>query len=220
MPWQDIIMAITTLTAEDALESLTRVVHPEIGINIVDLGLVYGIEVRPKVAKIQMTLIAADDSGRDIVLEDIHETFRRRHPTLDEVIVDLVWDPPWREDFITPEGQLQLRAPIGRRPSPGGQPLTEQHLRDSLTLVIDPEVGINIVDLGLVYGVALEGAQARVTMTLTTPGCPLHASIEAAVKRALETRHPELTGVEVDLVWEPAWDTDMISEAGRRALGW
>jgi metal-sulfur cluster biosynthetic enzyme len=98
--------------------------------------------------------------------------------------------------------------------------LTAEHLLASLTHVIDPEVGINIVDLGLVYGVELDGTHATVTMTLTTPGCPLHASIEAAVRRALETRHPELTGVRLDLVWDPRWGVEFISEAGREQLGW
>lgn len=213
-------MATTTLIAEDVLESLTRVVHPAVGINIVDLGLVYGIEVAPDAATIQMTLPTPDAPEREELIGQIHEVLRRRHPELDEVIVDLVWDPPWREDFITPEGQLQLRAPIARHWATPASPLTEEHILDSLKLVIDPEIGINVVDLGLVYGVDLSGTQAHVTMTLTTPGCPLHASIEAAVKRTLETRHPELTQVDMELVWEPAWDTDRITEDGRRALGW
>jgi metal-sulfur cluster biosynthetic enzyme len=98
--------------------------------------------------------------------------------------------------------------------------LTAEHLLDSLMYVIDPEVGINIVDLGLVYGVELEHGHATVTMTLTTPGCPLHASIEEAVHRALTSRHPELTGITVDLVWDPRWGVEFISESGREQLGW
>jgi metal-sulfur cluster biosynthetic enzyme len=99
-------------------------------------------------------------------------------------------------------------------------PLTAEHLLDSLMYVIDPEVGINIVDLGLVYGVELDGTHATVTMTLTTPGCPLHASIEEAVRRALGSRHPELTDVTLDLVWDPRWGVEFISESGREQLGW
>jgi len=99
-------------------------------------------------------------------------------------------------------------------------PLTAEHLLDSLMDVIDPEVGINIVDLGLVYGVELDGTEATVTMTLTTPGCALHASIEKAVHRALESRHPELTDVKLNLVWDPRWGVEFISESGREQLGW
>jgi metal-sulfur cluster biosynthetic enzyme len=98
--------------------------------------------------------------------------------------------------------------------------LSPGQLLESLMQVIDPEVGINIVDLGLVYAVNLTGAEAAVEMTLTTPGCPLHASIEAAVKRALMANHPELTSVDVQLVWDPRWNVDFITEEGRRQLGW
>lgn len=93
-------------------------------------------------------------------------------------------------------------------------------LLEALMDVIDPEVGINIVDLGLVYGVEVDGGHATVTMTLTTPGCPLHASIEAAVRRTLQARHPELTGITLDLVWAPRWSVEFISAAGREQLGW
>ena len=98
--------------------------------------------------------------------------------------------------------------------------LSPGSLLDSLMQVIDPEVGINIVDLGLVYAVHLTGTEATVEMTLTTPGCPLHASIEAAVKRALSSNHPELTAVTVRIVWDPRWNVDFITEEGRRQLGW
>jgi metal-sulfur cluster biosynthetic enzyme len=98
--------------------------------------------------------------------------------------------------------------------------LSPGSLLDSLMQVIDPEVGINIVDLGLVYAVHLTDTEATVEMTLTTPGCPLHASIEAAVKRALSSNHPELTSVTVQIVWDPRWNVDFITADGRRQLGW
>jgi len=98
--------------------------------------------------------------------------------------------------------------------------LSPGSLLDSLMQVIDPEVGINIVDLGLVYAVHLTDTEATVEMTLTTPGCPLHASIEAAVKRALTGNHPELTSVTVRIVWDPRWNVDFITAEGRRQLGW
>lgn len=98
--------------------------------------------------------------------------------------------------------------------------LTAEHLLDSLMHVIDPEVGINIVDLGLVYGVELDHGAATITMTLTTPGCPLQATIEQAIHRTLHLRHPELTEVSMNLVWDPRWGVDFITEEGRRQLGW
>ena len=126
-------------------------------------------------------------------------------------------DPPWREDFITPEGLLQQQNPLPAEPT---ETVSADDIRETLKFVIDPEVGVNIVDLGLIYDVALHGTAAVITMTLTTPGCPLHATIEEAVHRVIETRHPQVTDIRVDLVWEPAWDTDMITAAGKEALGW
>lgn len=86
--------------------------------------------------------------------------------------------------------------------------------------VFDPEVGINIVDLGLVYGISVPGDDVVVTMTLTTPGCPLHDTIAEAVDTAIHYFIPYVENVSIDLVWEPRWSPAMINEAGQKALGW
>lgn len=205
----------TSVRAEDILESLTRVIEPEYGINIVDLGLVYGIEVNHGIIYVQMTMTSPDAPEREVILSGIHQTLRRRHPETDEIVVDIVDEPEWSPDFITEEGQMHLRCPV--RP---GAELTETAALDSLRLVLDPEVGINIVDLGLIYEVKVLGRAVHIEMTLTTPGCPLHDSIEAAVRRVLETRHADIADIQLELVWEPAWDTDKITPAGRKELGW
>ncbi len=100
--------------------------------------------------------------------------------------------------------------------------LTEQETQvwEVLRGVIDPEVGINIVDLGLVYGVDVDGDDVKVTMTLTTPGCPLHETIAEAVDTSLHYFIPYLENVTLDLVWEPRWSPSMITEDGLAALGW
>ena len=208
----------TTLRAEDILESLTRVIDAEYGINIVDLGIVYGIELAHGVATIQMTLTAPDVPHRDALIASIHDTLRRRHPSLDEVIVDLVFEPPWRPDYITEAGEMQLRHPV--QPGEAEATIVAEDVIDSLKLVLDPEVGINVVDLGLIYGVTVRDRDVHIEMTLTTPGCPLHATIEQAVRRVLETRHPGIGGIDLELVWEPAWDVERITPEGRAELGW
>ena len=95
---------------------------------------------------------------------------------------------------------------------------TEAAAMEALRGVIDPELGCNIVDLGLVYDVAITGTKVKVTMTLTTPGCPMHESLCAGVQMALLN----LDGVddaEVELVWDPPWHPSMMTEAGRAHTG-
>lgn len=214
-------MATTTDTrAEDILESLTRVVDPAYGINIVDLGAVYGIEVVRGRVRIEMAETSLDASRHTDILDEVEEVLRRRHPQLSDIVVDIVSEPEWREDFITEAGRMQMRYPV--RPAGTGvaRELASADVIESLMLVLDPEVGINIVDLGLIYGVTVLNGMVHIRMTLTTPGCPLHDSIEAAVRRVLETRHPEIRDIEIELVWEPAWDVEKITPAGRAELGW
>lgn len=93
-----------------------------------------------------------------------------------------------------------------------------RNVLESLRAVIDPELGIDIVNLGLVYGVSVKGGSATITMTLTTPGCPLHAIIEADVRSVLG-EVPGIEEVTVDLVWEPPWTPAVMSDEAKRALG-
>lgn len=97
-------------------------------------------------------------------------------------------------------------------------PLTESALLETLRQVLDPELGCNIVDLGLVYDVAVSAGKVKVTMTLTTPGCPMHESIGWGVKTAL-LEIPGVEEAEVNVVWEPPWHPSMVTAAGREATG-
>src|SRR5690242_1574449 len=87
---------------------------------------------------------------------------------------------------------------------------------DTLRQVIDPELGCNIVDLGLVYGVVIDGDCVRVMMTLTTPGCPMHESLTFGVQQAL-LQVDGVSDAVVELVWDPPWHPDMMTEVGRAA---
>ncbi|THF76058.1 metal-sulfur cluster assembly factor [Cohnella fermenti] len=95
---------------------------------------------------------------------------------------------------------------------------TVEHLRELLKEVYDPELGINIVDLGLVYEIRDEPDRIYVRMTLTTPGCPMHDMIAGGVKWAL-TENTGKSEVEVDIVWEPRWQPRMMSEEAKDKLG-
>jgi len=83
--------------------------------------------------------------------------------------------------------------------------------------VNDPEIGINIVDLGLVYDVSIDEKTIEVTMTLTTPGCPMHSTITQWAENVLHYLTPEMD-VKIKLVWEPAWTPDKMSEEAKQQL--
>lgn len=100
------------------------------------------------------------------------------------------------------------------------QTMTPEGVRDALRLVIDPEIGMNIVDLGLVYGTDVTDGHVRVTMTMTTPACPLGESLTAEAEAAIRHQVPGVTSVTVDLVWEPRWQPAMMSDAAKEQLGW
>jgi metal-sulfur cluster biosynthetic enzyme len=80
----------------------------------------------------------------------------------------------------------------------------------ALATVIDPELGLDIVTLGLVYGVEVEGSTARITYTLTTPGCPMERAITGGV-RAATLAVEGIDRVDTNIVWEPAWHPGMIA---------
>ena len=95
---------------------------------------------------------------------------------------------------------------------------TDAHIREALRHVVDPELGVNIVDLGLVYRIELEGARARIAMTMTSPACPLADYLKELVASAIRLRVPEVVDVDINLVWKPPWDPNMMSDEARRQL--
>ncbi|HET9250294.1 MAG TPA: metal-sulfur cluster assembly factor [Actinomycetota bacterium] len=104
--------------------------------------------------------------------------------------------------------------------APGEGPATEQAVLDALKHVVDPELGINIVDLGLVYDVEVseEGA-IHIEYTLTTMGCPIGPLIEHQMQSFLEGV-PGVTSVEPEMVLRPAWTPEMMTEEAKAALGY
>lgn len=96
--------------------------------------------------------------------------------------------------------------------------LKDQDVFNALKGVIDPELGINVVDLGLVYGVEINEEAVRVEMTLTSPGCPLAGLIDQMVKSAVG-KLKGVERVELELVWDPPWIPAMMSEEVREEFG-
>ena len=96
--------------------------------------------------------------------------------------------------------------------------INEATIREALRQVVDPELDCNIVDLGLVYDITVNAAKVTVTMTLTTPGCPMHESIVWGVKCALLNLEA-VEDVDVLVAWDPPWTPDRMTDYGRERTG-
>lgn len=97
--------------------------------------------------------------------------------------------------------------------------VTPAAAREKLREVIDPELGIDIVSLGLVRDILFDDGAFDVSFTVTTPACPLSEFIEDEIRSCLK-RLPEVTSVETRLVFEPPWEPEQMSEEARNTLGW
>lgn len=86
--------------------------------------------------------------------------------------------------------------------------------------VIDPEVGLDIVDVGLVYGVTVKDGRVDVNLTMTSAACPVADVIVEDVEFKLDASLPRELLIHVELVWEPPWTPERISESARRKMGW
>lgn len=92
-------------------------------------------------------------------------------------------------------------------------------VRAACASVADPEFGVSVYDLGLIYDIAIHEGAVVVSMTLTTPHCPAGDVILDGVRAAV-AHLPGVSSVEVRLVWEPGWTPEMVNATGRRHLGW
>ena len=114
---------------------------------------------------------------------------------------------------------MHLHDPAEKECNPASM-VEENDILNVLRRVIDPEVGINVVDLGLVYDAkAIEG-RIEVAMTMTTPACPMNSYLTEEAKRLLFSEIPGTSEVKIDLVWDPPWEPEMMSEAAKKRLGW
>ncbi len=89
----------------------------------------------------------------------------------------------------------------------------------ALKTVMDPEVGIDIVEMGMVYTVTVTNNRAVIEITMTSPSCPLHVSITNEARQAVTRALPSLAEIDVQVVWEPAWTPERMSDTARKMLG-
>lgn len=97
------------------------------------------------------------------------------------------------------------------------EPLTEEKVFEALRTVYDPELPVNIVDLGLIYDVAITGRNVNIKMSLTTPGCGMGATIAKQAEMAVKPIGAK--NVFVDIIWDPPWNPDMMSAEAKQRLG-
>jgi metal-sulfur cluster biosynthetic enzyme len=96
--------------------------------------------------------------------------------------------------------------------------VTAEQIRESLSKCMDPEIPLNIIEMGLVYGIDIsESNDVHIKMTMTTQGCPLHQTLVADVTRYAK-KVPGVNNVKVDIVWDPPWTLDKMSDAARAKL--
>jgi metal-sulfur cluster biosynthetic enzyme len=202
-------------TREAIYEALSRVIEPGTGCSITDLGLVLDVDL--------------DSEGRSTVVKVAQVPLARRlvRPIrealeslgdLEDGRLEFVRDPPWvPEAMATPEARQAL-AEAERRP---GAPADPEEVRQLVGEVLDPELGYSLGDLGLIYGVELDGdgRKAAIRMTLTSPMCPVGPYLVEAVRHAALLARG-LEDASVELVWDPPWDPrTMASEDVRMDLG-
>jgi FeS assembly SUF system protein len=102
----------------------------------------------------------------------------------------------------------------------GLERLSEEEVLKALRMCYDPEIPVNIVDLGLIYDLQIrEDNSVYIKMTLTAPGCPVGFFLVEQVKEAVKTMVPSVTRVDVDLVFDPPWTPDRMTEEAREMLG-
>lgn len=119
-----------------------------------------------------------------------------------------------KRDYL--EGFLTQKAPAASTEEPGGE--VYEGVIEALKEIYDPEIPVNIYDLGLIYGVEINGGHAVVTMTLTTPHCPVAESMPGEVELRVGAV-PGVGDAEVNLVWDPPWDPQKMSDEAKLELG-
>jgi metal-sulfur cluster biosynthetic enzyme len=96
--------------------------------------------------------------------------------------------------------------------------LTEEKILEVLSEVYDPEIPIDIVNLGLIYGIEIDGGNVLISMTMTAPGCPASTQI-AGESKLMVAELPGVEKVDIDIVWDPPWDPSKMSEEAQQSMG-
>ncbi len=154
-----------------------------------------------------------EETGK-IVIDEVEAVAKPPKARVQDVVEDAAPAEPRRRDYL--DGFLAEK-PQGQAPNePGGE--VYEAVIDRLKGIYDPEIPVNIYDLGLIYGVEVNDAHAIITMTLTTPHCPVAESMPGEVEMQV-CSVPGIADAEVNLVWDPPWDPGKMSDEARLEMG-
>lgn len=154
-----------------------------------------------------------EETGK-IVIDEVEAVAKPPKARVQDVVEDAAPAEPRRRDYL--DGFLAEK-PQGQAPNePGGE--VYEAVIDRLKGIYDPEIPVNIYDLGLIYGVEVNDAHAVITMTLTTPHCPVAESMPGEVEMQV-CSVPGIADAEVNLVWDPPWDPGKMSDEARLEMG-
>jgi len=154
-----------------------------------------------------------EETGK-IVIDEVEAVAKPPKARVQDVVEDAAPAEPRRRDYL--DGFLAEK-PQGQAPNePGGE--VYEAVIDRLKGIYDPEIPVNIYDLGLIYGVEVNEGHAVITMTLTTPHCPVAESMPGEVEMQVSSV-PGIADAEVNLVWDPPWDPGKMSDEARLEMG-
>ena len=114
------------------------------------------------------------------------------------------------DEVIAKDNSPNAAEPVGE--------LTQEKVLEVLSEVYDPEIPIDIVNLGLIYGIDIKDRNVVITMTMTAPGCPASTQIAGESKLMVEEL-PQVDSVDIDIVWDPPWDPSKMSEEAQESMG-
>jgi metal-sulfur cluster biosynthetic enzyme len=122
------------------------------------------------------------------------------------------------EEKSIPEVTKEAESENKQNSDDAGGEVTEEKILELLSEVYDPEIPIDIVNLGLIYGIDIQGGNVVISMTMTSPGCPASTQIAGESKLVVE-EIPGVESVDIEIVWDPPWDPSKMSEEAQQSMG-
>lgn len=200
--------AMTELSREQVLEALATVTDFDRGADVVSLDMISGLEVNGSHVRFAVEVDVRDGAARE-PLRVACEGAVRALPGVDAVTAVLT---AHREPGAGSAGSVD--------PEADEREALKDKVIEAIRGVYDPEIPVNIYELGLIYQVDVDpDGNVYVEMTLTTAGCPVAGSMPGEVEATVRMNVPEAGEVRVNLVWDPPWTMDRMSEAARLELG-